>query len=504
MDHFYRALAFQCGKEYVKAIEDYDEYLVNNPWDVEALVNRGCAKDEVGDVNGALADMAMAIQINPKYSKAYHNRACVLHQRRGEYKLAISDYSRSIALGFMHPYSFSGRASCYVNLGNLNEALRDYSKAIDLDPDNPDRRIHRARIFREKKLYEQALKDLNQAIKMCPDCGEAYYNRACLNSDCGLYDLAIQDFTKALALKYVNANVFSGRAQCYKHLNLLDDALGDYFKAMEIEPKEPAWPIHRSYVYLKKNMCKDAVNHCHNAMEIVYPEYNPQQLVYLVCRENLKKGEEATKKLSDAGFYICFEGDLQKKMIIFPSPKKRIVLNLNKLNIEDKRLRQELNKNWDRYDLIFNADFDAIMEAIEAQFNKKDESYWQISRYFFTAMNQSAISPRAVSFALYNKDNGELAAGDMGILTGKVYSSYTCCRKESGAGNVLLIKVCKWLREEMGILYMDLGPSTWRWDPYKLKIGAEVMGAEAWLSLFNKINPGSDKVYKKRNKPRKR
>jgi len=61
---------------------------------------------------------------------------------------------------------------------------------------------------------------------------------------------------------------------------------------------------------------------------------------------------------------------------------------------------------------------------------------------------------------------------------------------------VQLILLAQFLKER-GFSYMDFGPSTDRWDAYKLRLGCEKMTTEAYLSLFASINPGSEKVFAK-------
>ena len=49
----------------------------------EEYINRGNAKCELGDYRGAIADYNKAIELNPKYVKAYYNRG-IAKKRLGD------------------------------------------------------------------------------------------------------------------------------------------------------------------------------------------------------------------------------------------------------------------------------------------------------------------------------------------------------------------------------------------------------------------------------------
>ena len=58
------------------AITDFNQAIEINPKYSEAYNNRGDAKLATGDLNGSIDDYNRAIEINPKYSIAYYNRGC--------------------------------------------------------------------------------------------------------------------------------------------------------------------------------------------------------------------------------------------------------------------------------------------------------------------------------------------------------------------------------------------------------------------------------------------
>jgi Leu/Phe-tRNA-protein transferase len=82
-----------------------------------------------------------------------------------------------------------------------------------------------------------------------------------------------------------------------------------------------------------------------------------------------------------------------------------------------------------------------------------------------------------VSFALYR--DGELAAGEFGIVCGKVYTSYSGFYEEDNAGTVQIIKTTQYLQEH-GFSFFDMGMPL----DYKTDLGAVDISPEEFVMLF--------------------
>jgi tetratricopeptide (TPR) repeat protein len=75
------------------AIADYDEAIRLDPDNAFALNNRGTARCDKGDLEGALADYNEAIRLQPDYANAFYNRA-ELFERKTSYPAAIADFQK--------------------------------------------------------------------------------------------------------------------------------------------------------------------------------------------------------------------------------------------------------------------------------------------------------------------------------------------------------------------------------------------------------------------------
>ncbi|GHV92799.1 hypothetical protein AGMMS50268_33020 [Spirochaetia bacterium] len=88
--------------------------------------------------------------------------------------------------------------------------------------------------------------------------------------------------------------------------------------------------------------------------------------------------------------------------------------------------------------------------------------------------NHTGVQP--VSFGLYREER--LAAGEFGVVAGKVYTSYSGYYDEDSAGTVQLILTGRYLRDA-GFAFWDLGMPL----EYKTRLGARSVDRENFLKL---------------------
>ena len=202
---------------------------------------------------------------------------------------------------------------------------------------------------------------------------------------------------------------------------------------------------------------------------------------FLVMSANLAgEGEEPATPLPD---YI-----LLPKLHI-----ERSALFFEKLHIK-KSIRRLLN----RYELRANVEFDRIVDICV----KKHGGDWLtpplvecIKKIRETSPKPDGICRDAAmqeqppgklvptdnaypaSFALYR--NGELAAGEFGVVCGRVYTSYSGFYNEDNAGTVQIILAARHLQEQ-GFSFFDLGMPL----DYKTDLGAVDISQWEFVPLF--------------------
>jgi Leu/Phe-tRNA-protein transferase len=97
-------------------------------------------------------------------------------------------------------------------------------------------------------------------------------------------------------------------------------------------------------------------------------------------------------------------------------------------------------------------------------------------------LNNQNGKAKAISFEVYK--NGELKAGEIGIKTGKIYTSYSGFYNESSAGSVQLLMMLRYLRDN-DYLFCNFGTdNSKKNNKYKVKLGASYIDRKDFIELW--------------------
>ena len=106
-------------KNYDKAIELFNRHEV-------ALLNRGNAKDELGDYEGSVKDYSRAIQIRPDMGMAYFNRALIKETKLQDSIGALEDYEMTIQVDPSYQGVFFNYGLLLHNLNRHKDAIKNF------------------------------------------------------------------------------------------------------------------------------------------------------------------------------------------------------------------------------------------------------------------------------------------------------------------------------------------------------------------------------------------
>lgn len=102
---------------------------------IAALINRGVAYKNVGDLNAAIADYTQALRIAPRDALLYQNRANALREK-GNLEAARTDAEQALALDPDSAGAWYVRGAINEAEGDRDAAREDYRAALNLDPEN--------------------------------------------------------------------------------------------------------------------------------------------------------------------------------------------------------------------------------------------------------------------------------------------------------------------------------------------------------------------------------
>jgi tetratricopeptide (TPR) repeat protein len=191
--------------------------------------------------NRAVKKFSVAIQLNPKYQRAYFARARAISSSnmigKEDTKRAISDFSQAILLD---PKDY--RAYYYRSylMENAQKAIKDLDQAILFNPKFSIAYFRRAELKSDYlKDFQGALADYNQTILIDPNNYDAYKNRAALKVE-KLNDIsgALVDYNQIILLyPKTSYKIYSARANLREQLGDLQGAAADRKLAKELQYK---------------------------------------------------------------------------------------------------------------------------------------------------------------------------------------------------------------------------------------------------------------------------
>lgn len=286
------------AKDQKTKVEYYTKYIQTHGPTKFVYLNRGIAKRNLKDYEGALSDFSMAIELDPQYSKGYFQRGLTKSQLN-DYKNAIPDYSRAIEIDSNDARVYHERGcakigikdyqgaildltksmildpkvpTTYYNLGLAKSRLLDYqgaqmnySKAIELYPNYDNAYCNRALVKEKLKDYQGALTDISKAIELVPQFHNYYHNRGNIKNSLHDYQGALSDFAKAIELEPNSFSSYIGRAQVKKAMKDYQGAISDYSKALDQDPDKSNFLSYYqglSEIYILQNNYPAAIEIC--------------------------------------------------------------------------------------------------------------------------------------------------------------------------------------------------------------------------------------------------
>ena len=182
-------------------------------------------------------------------------------------------------------------------------------------------------------------------------------------------------------------------------------------------------------------------------------------------------------RLMEAGFLVMsadIKNEDQSESFFILLPKlhlERSVLFFPELHIK-KNIRRLLS----RYELRVNSDFNLILDKC-VQIHGADWLTPPLVEILKNMHLRKDLRTMPVSFGVYRE--GELLAGEIGVVTGRVYTSYSGYFEESNVGTIQIILMIRWL-EKTGFDFLDFGMPL----DYKTFLGARNIKPNRFVELF--------------------
>lgn len=229
-----------------KAIKQFSKAIKGKPDYRNAYYNRGVSELELGKMNhdtvlfkDAINDFDNALAQDGQFADAYHNRAnckAELWQLDG----AIKDFNLAIDIKLMQKdYKelnnyYSNRGVTKGKKGDLDGAISDFKKAIEISPNSASVYSNMGRAYMLKGDLENAIKYLSHGIELDPKSYSAYLNRAVAKQKNNDFEGAISDFTKVIEINPNFADAYFSRGNILILLNRAPEACADLKAAQKL------------------------------------------------------------------------------------------------------------------------------------------------------------------------------------------------------------------------------------------------------------------------------
>ncbi|HEV8071920.1 MAG TPA: tetratricopeptide repeat protein [Planctomycetaceae bacterium] len=236
-----RAGARQQSGDLPGALADLDQAARLSTSTAEASVYRGMACYLTGHNDEAVRELTTAIDLDPA-AKGAHTWRGAARLMLGQVSQSIEDYSEAIRLNPEMPNGYVQRGVAYDHANDHAAAIADYSTALRLNANDFKARLYRAQAHSAREDYEAALCDLSAAIRLKPHDFRAYLRRAQAYYALEDYESALPDLDEAIRLNAQCAEAYFCRGRLRKRDDQTEGALADYDQAIRLDPSSAdAW-----------------------------------------------------------------------------------------------------------------------------------------------------------------------------------------------------------------------------------------------------------------------
>ncbi len=145
--------------------------------EAEAYYKGGLNYVERGQYDLAITNFSKAIQLDPTFRSAFFSRGLAYFEK-GKYDLAITDCTMAVDLGLNEKGPFLIRGSAYIEKGQYDLANADLAKALAIDPKDSSTYYKRSLLSLLKGEYKLAVADLKKGIELNPKAGTYHFDLA--------------------------------------------------------------------------------------------------------------------------------------------------------------------------------------------------------------------------------------------------------------------------------------------------------------------------------------
>ncbi|MBN2010098.1 tetratricopeptide repeat protein [candidate division KSB1 bacterium] len=225
----------------------WNDVVLKSPHKARGWNNRGRFFMDRYDFKAAISDFNKAIAINPAFFAPYFNRG-YSYQQNGQLDFAEADFRRTLSLAPAYHEAFNCLGVIQAFRNQNDSALVNFNKALDCNPTYVEALINRGIILLKNGSTASAIKDFQQSLKLAPDNPQALFYLGLAYQQSSDNQAAIQAFSIYLSKHPPVSDVLLYRGKSYLELGDHTHAQADLNAAVKLKPNDA-----RSWFYRGKN-----------------------------------------------------------------------------------------------------------------------------------------------------------------------------------------------------------------------------------------------------------
>ena len=230
------------------------------------------------NVQSAIAEFNLALQIDPNYGRAYagtgeaywlgfeesnhtndwigkaaencrkalsippeiaESHSCLgeVYNSQGEYQRAVEEFKRAVALDSSRDNALRGLADAYEKLGDGTAAESTYQRAIDLRPQYWAGYNSLGAFYFRQSRYKEAEKMFQRVVELTPENFQGYSNMGAILIAQGQYAKSIQALQRSIGIR-PTLEAYSNQGGAYFALRQFDEAAHMYEKGLSLDDRD--------------------------------------------------------------------------------------------------------------------------------------------------------------------------------------------------------------------------------------------------------------------------
>jgi Flp pilus assembly protein TadD len=232
-----------------------------------AHYNLGNALMHKGQVDEAIAQFRLTLEIRPDYADACCNLGSALLQK-GRVNEAIAQFRKAMKIWPDHPLARYNLATTLLQNGRVNEAIAEFQKALKTRPDDLLTCINLGNALLQTGRVDEAIAHYQKALEIQPDYADAHNNLGSALLKKGRTDEAVGHFQRALEIQPNDADAHNHLGDVFLHRGQMDEAIAHYRETLAIQPGYAAAHNNLGYALVEKGRVDEAIGHFQEALKI--------------------------------------------------------------------------------------------------------------------------------------------------------------------------------------------------------------------------------------------